>query len=295
MKNRCQDLLRASSPAAMPPNNTARFLTETKARLGKCITFGLSSGHHYNETSSVLSGLARNWRKIVIGREGYVTTLERAGLCRHRIAWGDHDQMGHVNNVVYNFWAETARINWARGFALRETVDAERRSMWDDLATPRGIGLILRSITTDYKFPLRFPDRITVIHRLLEEPKQGMDALHLEAVVLSEMHQRIAAKITEDIVVYDYRIGKKAPLPGFMVEALKEEWDEQERNVRQAGDIIGRLEGQLRQVETETWDRADAIEDMGAPAASTEPHAMSKNQATPHETPLGSQAGNTSR
>jgi acyl-CoA thioesterase FadM len=172
--------------------------------------------------------------------------------------------MGHVNNVVYNFWAETARINWVRSFALQIEDDAAQRAMWDDLISPKGIGLILRSIKTEYKLPLQYPDRVTVIHKLLQEPKMGMDALHLEAVVLSETHQRIAARITEDIAVYDYRIQKKAPLPDFMVETFMQEWQDQQKAMKDAANHRGSIESKLRDLEQQTWDRSDAVEDMGS-------------------------------
>jgi predicted metal-dependent RNase len=126
----------------------------------------------------------------------------------------------------------------------------------------------LRSIKTDYKFPLRYPDRITVLHKLLTEPKEGMDALHLEAVVLSETHQRIAARITEDIAVYDYRIGKKAPLPPFVIQSLRQIWQEQEKEVTRSMSEIFSLSGRISAVEKETWDRQDAVEDLGSAGAS---------------------------
>ena len=253
----------------MPPPVHSRFVSEAKSRIGKCITFGLSQPSHFIETAHILRALRSNWRKLIVGREGYNTNLDKAGLSRHRIAWGDHDQMGHVNNVVYNFWAETARINWARSFGKEVQHDKAKREMWEDLLTPRGIGLILRSIKTEYKFPLQYPDRVTVIHRLLQKPKKGMDALHLEAVVLSETHQRIAAKITEDIAVYDYRIRQKAPLPEFMVETLMKEWELQERSAKQARNESDVLQGKLKKIEKETWDREDAVEDLGSAVATS--------------------------
>jgi acyl-CoA thioesterase FadM len=284
-------------------NSHTRFLSDTKSRIGRCITFGLTSPQQFSNLSGVLTSLTRNWRRLAVGREGYNTSPERAGLSRHRIAWGDHDQMGHVNNVVYNFWAETARINWARNFALRSGEDREKRALWEDLLTPRGIGLILRSIKTDYKFPLQYPDRITVIHRLLQEPKPGMDALHLEAVVLSETHQRVAAKITEDIAVYDYRLRKKAPLPDFMVDVLRAEWDEQQRGVKQARHETDVLKGLVRKVEKETWDREDAVEDMGSATGSPMQQAVSEKvskdgmatMAGADETPLEYQVSKPKR
>jgi hypothetical protein len=50
---------------------------------------------------------------------------------------------------MYNRYAESARVNWTRNFAAS---DPQHRDEWMGLITPRGLGLILRSITTDYKF-----------------------------------------------------------------------------------------------------------------------------------------------
>lgn len=56
---------------------------------------------------------------------------------------------GHVNNVVYNRYAESARVNWVLNFAAS---DPGHKAEWKELIAPTGIGLILRSIRTDYKF-----------------------------------------------------------------------------------------------------------------------------------------------
>jgi hypothetical protein len=50
---------------------------------------------------------------------------------------------------MYNRYAESARVNWTLNFAA---CDAAHKKQWMELITPKGIGLILRSITTDYKF-----------------------------------------------------------------------------------------------------------------------------------------------
>jgi hypothetical protein len=57
--------------------------------------------------------------------------------------------IGHVNNVMYNRYAESARVNWTRNFAAADPAHAKQ---WMELITPKSVGLILRSITTDYKF-----------------------------------------------------------------------------------------------------------------------------------------------
>jgi acyl-CoA thioesterase FadM len=62
---------------------------------------------------------------------------------------------GHVNNVTYTRWAESARINWAWNIAKH--VDPANNQKWSELWTPRSTGLILRSIKVDYKFVCLLP------------------------------------------------------------------------------------------------------------------------------------------
>jgi hypothetical protein len=50
---------------------------------------------------------------------------------------------------MYNRYAESARVNWTLNFAAS---DPKHKAEWMELMTPKGVGLILRSIKTDYKF-----------------------------------------------------------------------------------------------------------------------------------------------
>lgn len=56
---------------------------------------------------------------------------------------------GHVNNVMYNRYAETGRVEWAMKYA--KFIDPAHARVWEELVTPKSIGLILRSIKTEYK------------------------------------------------------------------------------------------------------------------------------------------------
>lgn len=76
---------------------------------------------------------------------------------------------GHVNNIMYNRFAESSRVGYFRNFTA--AVDAQYKQAWIDLMTPKAVGLILKSIKTDYKFvraPLRF---WYVLKRLTYPPK----------------------------------------------------------------------------------------------------------------------------
>ena len=108
-----------------------------------------------------------------------------------------------------------------------------------------------------------WPDRISVYHKLRFAPTTATDSFILDVLILSEKYQRAAARCVEDIVVYDYRRGRKSPLPDFMVEKFQETFELQEeareRNERKVRDLLHRV----KRLEKESWDREDAVEDMG--------------------------------
>lgn len=215
-----------------------------------------------DEAGSILREIARDWRELLAGSEGFLTSKERRGLYRQEVVWGEQDMMGHVNNVTYNRYAESARILWAQRYA--RDIDPAHALEWGQLWTPSGDGLILRSIRTDYKFPMKFPDKVTVYHKLATRPTDDMDAFVLDALILSEVHQRPAARCVEDLVVYDYRKGKKRSLPPFMADVFKETWRLQEEAKKRNSERVNHLLGRVRSLEQETWDRSDAVEDLGS-------------------------------
>lgn len=113
---------------------------------------------------------------------------------------------------------------------------------------------------------MKWPDHISVYHKLAAEPTAETDSFILDVVILSELHQRPSARCVEDIVVYDYRAAKKAPLLPFMVEAFRETWKLQQEARRTNSDKVRSLLNEVRALEQESWDRPDAVEDMGVAA-----------------------------
>lgn len=69
---------------------------------------------------------------------------------------------------MYNRYAESARVNWTRNFAA---ADPEHAKEWMELITPKGVGLILKSITTDYKFVSGVSIRIEELEVCCEDCK----------------------------------------------------------------------------------------------------------------------------
>jgi acyl-CoA thioesterase FadM len=192
--------------------------------------------------------------------------------------------MGHVNNVTYVRYAESARVNWTRNIGLH--IDPANKDKWTNLLNSTGIGLILRSIKIDYKFvsdhnqaphlpvlihlpqPMTWPDKITVYQKLVYDPSSAhssQSAFQLQVMILSEARQRPAARCHEDIVTYDYKKNRKTPeLPPFILEQFKTIWELQEKAKKDWQERILEIENRVRTLEVESWDRADAVEDTGS-------------------------------
>ncbi|EAS35250.2 uncharacterized protein CIMG_00604 [Coccidioides immitis RS] len=245
----------------------SKWLSATKKRLGKCLQFGLQP-EQVRAAGDILKEVTRDWRELVAGSEGFLTGEDRRGLFRHNVVWGEMDVMltvlikGHVNNVMYVRYAETARVNWTRNFATYH--DPAHKKQWLELIGSTGIGLILKSIKIDYKFPMTYPDKICVYHKLVHAPPSpsspnpnAYPGLIFDVLILSEAKQRAAARCHEDVVLYDYRVGRKvSELPNYMIDQFRHTWELQQEAKRVNRHKIQEIEMKLRTLEKASRDRA---------------------------------------
>ncbi|KAK2846332.1 hypothetical protein FQN49_005828 [Arthroderma sp. PD_2] len=175
---------------------------------------------------------------------------------------------------MYVRYAETGRVNWSRNISLHH--DPENRKEWSQLMGSKSIGYILKSIKVDFKFPMMFPDQISVYHKLTNEPPSPSDPnprpfsnLHLDVMIMSEAKQRPAARCEEDVVLYDYRVAKKlTDLPAWMLVQYRKLWEAQEEAKKVNRAKVQDIETRVRELELGTWDRVDAVESMGSAASS---------------------------
>jgi acyl-CoA thioester hydrolase len=114
------------------------------------------------------------------------------------VAWGEMDAFQHVNNIVYFRYFESVRIAY---FEKLDMIGYMEKT---------GIGPILGSAQCKFKIPLTYPDTVSVGTRA---PTIEHDRFVMEYVVVSHRHQKVAAKGEGVIVSYNYREGKKAPIP----------------------------------------------------------------------------------
>jgi len=121
------------------------------------------------------------------------------------VAWGEMDSLGHVNNIVYFRYFESARIVYLEKSGLIEVMRLS------------GVGPILARTSATYRKPVRYPDTLSVGARVATI---GTTSFLMEYLVVSET---LGTAATGDavIVTYDYAKGAKAPVPDEVVKAVE--------------------------------------------------------------------------
>jgi acyl-CoA thioester hydrolase len=127
------------------------------------------------------------------------------------VVWGEMDAYAHVNNSVYFRYFESARIAYFDRIGYLE------------LARATGLGPILASTRCDFKKALTFPDKILVGVKVAE---LGEDRFLMQYRIVSDKLRKIAAEGDGLIVSYNYREGRKVPLP----EEIRKRIEQLERN-----------------------------------------------------------------
>lgn len=123
------------------------------------------------------------------------------------VSWGEMDAFGHVNNVVYFRYFESARI------AYLGRVDYQK------IAKELDIGIILGAVNAKFITPLFYPDQIKVGASIVDI---GKDRVVMDYALYSSQQDKIAAIGSSTIVTYDYKNKCKANLPKDLVDRIKQ-------------------------------------------------------------------------
>jgi acyl-CoA thioester hydrolase len=123
------------------------------------------------------------------------------------VVWGEMDAYGHVNNIVYFRYFETARM------AYFERLQAP------DFLNRDPLGPILASTACRFRAPLAFPDHLSVGARVARVDE---DRFVMFYAVYSHRLRKIAAEGEGTIVCFNYRENRKAPLPRELTRKIAE-------------------------------------------------------------------------
>lgn len=114
------------------------------------------------------------------------------------VQWGDQDAFGHVNNVVYFRWCESARIDLLHKFPSSVSMSG------------KSLGPILASISCDYRKQLRFPDTVHVGSMV---SKIGRSSVEVSHAIFSEHWNDVAAEARSVLVIFDYQENRPVRIP----------------------------------------------------------------------------------
>lgn len=123
------------------------------------------------------------------------------------VAWGEMDALGHVNNIVYFRYFESARMEYFRKLRFWEYMEET------------GIGPILGFTDCKFRQPLVYPDRVMVGSRVRSILA---DRFIMEYRIVSERLEGMVAEGEGVIVIYDYRTRQKAALPPDLRRRIEE-------------------------------------------------------------------------
>lgn len=127
------------------------------------------------------------------------------------VAWGEMDAFGHVNNIFYLRYFESARIAYLR--AIRLTGGGS------DAGEEHGAGPILHSTHCRFRLPLRFPDTVSVGARV---SSVDSNRFTMEYRIVSHSLGAVAADGGGIVVAYDYARGCRTDLPPDVRARIRE-------------------------------------------------------------------------
>lgn len=122
------------------------------------------------------------------------------------VQWGDQDALGHVNNVVFFRWWETARIAYCQEIGLMRA------------DSTLAIGTVLAAMQCDFRRQLIFPDTVRIGSRLA---RVGNSSIRIEHRLVSLSQNEIAAEAVSTIVAFDFDTQQSLPVPAEMRAAMR--------------------------------------------------------------------------
>ena len=122
------------------------------------------------------------------------------------VRWGDMDLLGHVNNIMYLQYFETARIEYMVRAGLGPPGPAWREH-----------GFIVASLDCRFRAPVTYPDTLSVGARVAA---LGDDRIIIEHAAYSQKLGKIAAEGDALLISYEYAAGRRSPLPQTFREAV---------------------------------------------------------------------------
>jgi len=122
------------------------------------------------------------------------------------IRWGDMDSFGHVNNVEFFRYLESARVEYVMTVLANE-VRAE------------GENIILSDLRCAFRHQLKWPGAVDIYTRTVQV---GRTSIALQQIMCVADTQDIAATADTVLVWFDFRTQRPVPVPDAIRARLAE-------------------------------------------------------------------------
>jgi len=132
--------------------------------------------------------------------DGYTVQIELP------VQWGDMDAFEHVNNVHYFRFFESSRMAYFERIGFTTTMETLK------------IGPILGETSCKYRFPLTYPDAITIGARTVTYTETE---LHMEYLIWSREKADAAAIGKGRIVCFDFAQGARSKFPPGLIDGVR--------------------------------------------------------------------------
>lgn len=126
-------------------------------------------------------------------------------ITRVAVDWADIDAMGHVNNLAILRYIQSARVTICRAAGVMP-----------EYVSP-AIGPIVAQLDVRFKKPLFFPGEAVIESRVTGHRETSFTLTHRVLDASGEL----VAEENEVMVYYDYRAGRKLPLPEAFPDTLQ--------------------------------------------------------------------------
>ncbi len=120
------------------------------------------------------------------------------------LQWGEQDGLGHINNMHYIRWFESARI----AYLLKLGVQISNQ----------GVGPILAAVSCNFRRQLSYPDTVIVGAQVTRIGRSSMSMKH---GLWSEASGSLAAEGDSTVVMFDYQKQKPSPIEESLRTAIQ--------------------------------------------------------------------------
>lgn len=122
-----------------------------------------------------------------------------------RIDWSEMDLFGHINNVMFAKYIQSARVYCCELLGIMKMLTEER------------IGFMLASSAIQYKKPLFYPGEITIETKIDFTKTTSFGLIHF---VYNEKKE-VAAEANDVLVIFDFNTNKKIDIPQSVKTLMK--------------------------------------------------------------------------